>query len=93
MEKFRLHPHWQRHLGHCQVTYLTKNKLGQSIVYCLQKHSGIRLLRCTQDGEPSHEVKPHALLEFERPPSEDKFTEEVNLWIDEHEAFYRDKKD
>ena len=93
---FKLHPHWQRHTGHCQITYTTKNQEGQWLVYCLQdngrKHGGIRLMRCTQDGEPSHEVSfTRAEVHFERPPvdpndREDSLERLVNNWIDLHES-------
>lgn len=89
--KFKLHPHWQRHTGHCQITYTTKNEAGQRLVYCLQdngeRFGGVRLMRCTQDGEPSHEVKfTHIIAQFERPPEDSKLEELVNAWIDRYEA-------
>lgn len=42
--------------GHCQITYWTKNNFDQRIFYCLQDNHGIRPMRCTQEGEPEHEV-------------------------------------
>ena len=87
---FLLHPNWWSHTGHCQITYTTKNSDNQKIVYCLQdngeKHGGVRLMRCSQDGEPSHEATPKSRLEFARPPIEDKLTQLVNDWITKHES-------
>lgn len=89
---FKLHPNWQRFTGHCQITFTTKNQNNQTIVYCLQdngeKFGGVRLMRCTQDGEPSHEAIPKSRLEFERPPIEDKLTKLVNDWITKHEESF-----
>jgi hypothetical protein len=93
MMPFKLHPSWQAHTGHCQITYTTKNEHNQKIVYCLQdngdKYGGIRLMRCTQDGEPSHEAKPKYLLNFERPPIEDSLTQKFNDWINKHEIDFK----
>jgi len=63
----------QNHIGHCQLTYKTKNSNNEKIYYCLQDQGenfgGIRLMRCTQDGEPSHEcaIKKELSPVFERP--------------------------
>lgn len=49
------------HIGHCQITYHSWNEYGELLVYCLQDNGknfgGIRLLRCSRDGEPSWPVK------------------------------------
>lgn len=86
MEPFKLHPSWEQFTGHCQITYTTKNSLNQKLIYCLQDNGkafgGIRLLRCTQDGEPSHDAHPKSKLIFERPPITDELTKLVNEWID-----------
>jgi len=45
-------------------------------------------MRCTQDGEPSHEVYLGELklrAKFERPPKDGKLEEFVNQWIDRFE--------
>lgn len=85
--EFKLHKDWQRHTGHCQITYTTKNDSGQSIVYCLQdngkNHGGIRLMRCSQDGEPSHEAMPKqgAVLRFEVPLGNSELEILAKEWI------------
>jgi hypothetical protein len=88
--QFKLHPNWQSHTGHCQITYTTKNEDNQKIVYCLQdngeNHGGVRLMRCSQDGEPSHVAQPSSRIEFERPPIDDRLTKIVNEWITKHES-------
>lgn len=88
-QALKLHHNWKYFTGHCQVTYITKNSENQTIVYCLQdngkNHGGVRLMRCSQDGEPSHEAYPKAKLDFERPPIYDQLTKLVNDWIDNHE--------
>lgn len=52
-----------RDIGHCQLTYFSRNTANQKIYYCLQdqgeKYGGIRLMRTTHSEghyEPSHEV-------------------------------------
>lgn len=46
----------QRHTGHCQITYTSRNLRGQLLTYCLQdegeRFGGVRLMRCSNDGEP-----------------------------------------
>lgn len=90
--KLSLAPDWQRHTGHCQITYVSKNAQGQKIVHCLQdngeKFGGIRLMRCSQDGEPNYEVKfDQIIAKFERvPESEGKLAELANKWIENYEA-------
>ena len=65
--------------GFCQITYKTKNDLGEIIYYGLQdngqKFGGIRLMRCTSDYEPSHEIKkikPEYKFIFQEPTGESK---------------------
>lgn len=87
----KLHPRWRDHTGHCQITYTTRNEAGQKLVYCLQdngdKFGGVRLMRCSQDGEPSHEVEfTSHIAVFERPPRESRLEVKVNAWIDRHEG-------
>lgn len=82
---FKLHPNYERWLGHCQITYTTKNENGQRLVYCLQdqgeKFGGIRLMRCSQDNEPSHEVRLKGPASFEMPTGDSKLEEKVKQWI------------
>lgn len=77
-------------LGHCQVTYYSKNDQGQKIVYCLQWQGkeDVRLMRCSQDGEPSHEVKFKDIADFERPKADkdSRLEKSINKWIDNYEA-------
>lgn len=84
---FKLVSDYQQNYGHCQITYVTRNK----IYYCLQDDFQLRLMRCTQDGEPSYEVTLKEPVSFERP----KITEydsnyvvelktKVNKWIKEN---------
>lgn len=70
-------------LGHCQVTYISKNDKGQKLVYCLQEHHGIRLMRCSQDGEPSHEVKfpDDILVKWEMPKGDSETETLAKRWI------------
>lgn len=87
----------QNHIGHCQLTYTSKNDLGQRLVYCLQDQGenfgGIRLLRCTQECEPCHEVKfTEVRAVFEKPqPVEYDSEYALNLkrlcvdWIENYE--------
>ncbi len=91
MTKMKLHKSWQSFTGHCQVTYTIKNSSNQRLVYCLQQfdHSTVRLMRCSQDGEPSHNATPREFIEFERPDRTDRLTELVNNWIDEHERNFK----
>lgn len=92
-EPFKLHPFYERHLGHCQVTYVTKNNQGQKIVYCLQQEfKTVRLMRCTQDGEPQNRAYPQSLINFERPKIEDSLTAMVNEWINRHEVEFMNFK-
>jgi hypothetical protein len=88
----------QNHIGHCQITYTTKNELGEKLVYCLQENwpGQIRLLRCSQDGEPSHEIKfkSDARVFFEKPiiePYDSNYAEKLKTlciqWIENfHQA-------
>lgn len=84
----------QRLIGHCQLTYTSKNDEGQKLVYCLQDTgTAVRLLRCTQDGEASHEVRfTQVRAEFERPVPADNDSEytielksKCTAWIDAYE--------
>ena len=79
----------QQLLGHCQVTYTSKNELSQKLVYCLQdngpNHGGIRLMRCTQEGEPNYEVKfTEVEAIFEKPMGDDKLFELCRAWIEKN---------
>ena len=89
--EMKLHPYYQRYTGHCQITYVSRNDSGQKLVYCLQDNGknfgGVRLMRCSQDGEPCHEVsftKVRAV--FERPVDDSDLSRDVNRWIDGYEA-------
>jgi len=68
---FKLFDRSLNNVGHCQITYHSWNAYGELLVYCLQdngkKFGGIRLMRCSRDGEPSHEVKLTASAYFEVP--------------------------
>lgn len=85
---------YQDHIGHCQLTYVSKNDLGQKLVYCLQDNHGIRLCRCTLECEPNYEVsftKVKAI--FERPVIgwyDSEYSIELknkcNKWIDSYEG-------
>jgi len=86
----------QFHIGHCQLTYATWNDDGERLVYCLQNNYGdkVKLLRCTQDGEPSHDVSfTKVKAVFERPKISEHDSEYAahlkricNRWIDDHEV-------
>jgi hypothetical protein len=88
---FRLISDWQHFAGHCQVTYQTKNAHNESIYYCLQDNGincgGVKLLRCSDDCEPSHEVrlKKDSNVIFERPTGDSRLEKLVNEWIDNFE--------
>lgn len=79
-------------LGHCQVTYTSRNAEGQRLVYCLQYQGEVwrpkvKLLRCTQDGEASHEVKfVQVRADFEKPVGDSKTEQAVREWIDEYNS-------
>lgn len=79
-------------IGHCQVTYSSRNTTGQRLVYCLQYQGEnwnpkVRLMRCSQDGEPSHEVKfTKVRAVFERPTGETKTEKAAREWIDVYEG-------
>lgn len=90
--KFKLHPYWMSHTGHCQITYSAKNDLDQKIVYCLQdngeKFGGVRLMRCSEDGEPCHEIKIDStkyIPVFEKPPGDSRLEKLVKEWINKNE--------
>lgn len=86
---------FQNHIGHCQLTYTCRNDEGQKLVYCLQEDypGHLRLMRCTSDGEPSHEVRfTKVKAVFERPTDEpydseyaSKLKKLVNEWIDNNQ--------
>jgi hypothetical protein len=95
--QFKLHPHWQRDTGHCQITYVSKNDRGQRLIYCLQDNGkafgGIRLMRCTQEHEPSHEVKFTQIKAiFEKPKGDSELEKLACIWIDKYEIDERNKK-
>lgn len=84
----------QHHLGHCQVTYESLNERRQRLIYCLQLHfDGVRLMRCSQDGEPSHEVSfSKVRVKFEKPTGDSKTERMVRAWIEKHEGENDSKK-
>lgn len=79
--------------GFCRIYYKTNNQHGQKILYCLQdeggSHGGIKLYRCTEEGEPSHEVSFKNDVYFELPSDdhggidygEDKLKALCHDWI------------
>ena len=87
--EMNLHPHYERHLGHCQITYTSRNDNGERLTYCLQdngeKFGGIRLMRCSDDGEPSHEVKFTRPLHFEKTKGDSRTEILANQWIENYE--------
>ncbi len=89
MIKFKLHSDWEKFTGHCQITYVSKNSQGQKIVHCLQdngeKYGGIRLMRCSQDGEPAYEVKIPGPVIFEKPKGDSKLELLTRIWIEKRE--------
>lgn len=73
--------------GFCQITYATRNADNQRIFYCLQDNGlqgGIRLLRCTQEHEPSHEVtlKPEYINLFEIPTGDSELENKGRHWLE-----------
>lgn len=89
---------YQDHIGNCQLNYFIRNDRGERAFYCLQDNGerwgGIRLLRCTQDLEPSHEVRFSSVnVVWERPEinhdEPDSYEKRlkilVNGWIDNQE--------
>lgn len=86
----KLHPYWQRHAGHCQITYVTRNDTGQRLVYCLQDNGqlfgGVRLMRCSQEGEPCHQVSFNdRRAVFEKPKGDSKLEADVRIWIENYD--------
>ena len=86
----RLSDDWKRHVGHSQVTYKSRTLKGDVLTYCLQDNGknfgGIRLMRCSDDGEPCQEVKfTKTLAVFERPKGDSPIELLVNEWIDQYE--------
>lgn len=75
------------HEGHCQITYTCKNDNNEKIVYCIQEHfhNVCRFMRCSQDGEPSHEVTFKEPVEIERPNNDTNLRKVVNEFIDKHD--------
>lgn len=71
--------------GHCQVTYRTKNANNENIYYCLQEESRdrIRMMRCSQDGEPSHPATPKSdsIIEIEIVPGNSRLAIVCNKYI------------
>lgn len=82
----------QTHEGYCQINYTSKNESGQVLKYCLQdngeKFGGIRLMRCSQDFEPSHEISlnQRVKIEFEKPKDDDKLHEKCRQFIEKYET-------
>lgn len=89
--KLKLHPYFENWTGHCQITYTAKNDHNETIVYCLQdngeKFGGVRLMRCSQDGEPSHEVKFRKDVKalFEKPQGDSRLEKLIVSWIENYE--------
>lgn len=83
--EMKLKSNWEYHTGHCQITYVTSERL----TYCLQdngaKFGGVRLMRCTDDGEPSHEVSFTKPLKFEKPSGDSRLEKLVIEWIENYE--------
>lgn len=71
--------------GFCRVEY-TYWAAGAIYCYCLQdegdRHGGVKLYKCSDDFEPSHEVKFKVPVYFERPAITDELTARINAWID-----------
>lgn len=80
----------QELLEHCQVTYTSRNAKGEKLIYCLQYQGQnssvkVKLLRCSQDGEPSHEVTFTKIAQFERPTGDSNTEVAVRDWINAYE--------
>ncbi len=59
---------------HCRVYYTTRNKNNERLIYCLQQADNageIKFYRCSEDGEPSHEVSTEGCI-FHFPKCVDK---------------------
>jgi len=89
----RLASDWKSHTGHCQITYKSRTSKGDVLTYCLQDNGancgGIRLMACSEDGEPSHEVNFSIIVNFEKPSDvfegkEDKLCALACAWIDKN---------
>lgn len=87
---FKIHPDWERWSGFCRIVYISKNDKNQKILYCLQddgsRFGGVKLYRCSLDGEPSYEIKlkPNSGFEFEKPTGESGLEKLVKIWIEEN---------
>lgn len=70
---------------HCQVTYSCRNAENQRIFYCLQdngkNHGGIRLMRCTQEGEPQNSAWLKRPVTMEMPTGDSKLEGLCREWI------------
>jgi hypothetical protein len=85
--KFKIH---STDHGFCRINYVTRNEKNERLYYCLQQssHTAVSLYRCTQDGEPSHEVtmlRP-AIELFEKPSEAGKLEDMVRTWIDTNQG-------
>lgn len=75
----------QRLIGHCQLTYefIDRGAERKRRIYCLQdqgqKHGGIRLMRCSLDGEPSHQVSMPSDCHFEVPIIDEQLDSEYTI--------------
>lgn len=73
-----------------RVYYTTKNELGEKLLYCLQydgeRCGGVKLYRCTKEGEPSHPtpfkegVRAKDLMEV--PMGDTRIENYVREWIE-----------
>lgn len=91
--KLKLHPTLNPALWRqSQVTYVCRNPKGQRIVYCLQyqgeaENPKVRSMRCSQDGEPSHEVNFNKIrAEFELPLGDSRTEILAREWSEAYEA-------
>lgn len=92
---------FQSQIGHCQLTYTSRNDLGQKLIYCLQDQGknfgGIRLMRCTKDGEPCNEVKFTEVQAYFEKPQPEEYDSEYALelkrlcvdWIEKYEQGFK----
>jgi len=72
--------------GFCIILYSVKNENDETIFYGLQDGlSGIELMRCTRDGEPSHGANFNRPVRMERPTGESEIECKVRDYINDHE--------
>jgi hypothetical protein len=85
---------WQD-FGHCQVTYKSRTTNGDVLTYCLQDNGenfgGVRLMRCADDGEPSHETHfTKVFANFERSTGDSRLEMDCNRWIHNYEQQFKE---